>query len=112
MHRTRRQTTAAETRIEVEGELDAVGGYDLHRAFAQALAEGARHVVFDLSRVTALDEDGIHALETCSAEAVQAGAVLIWMGSSTPLVTTLRSETRARRIARAQAAEPLDTRAG
>lgn len=75
--------------IEVAGELDLIGGYDLRRALDAALAATTDPVTLDLSSVTAIDDQGLESLEWCSARAIEARRVLTWSGCSTPLVRDL-----------------------
>ena len=77
--------------IEVEGELDLIGGYDLRQAFSAALRIANGAVTFDLSNVTAVDDHGAASLEWCSAQAIEARRVLMWTACSQPLVRDLRS---------------------
>lgn len=77
--------------IEVVGELDLIGGYDLGRAFISALHGTAGTVTLDLSSVTALDDQGLASLEWCSARAVLAGRALLWVGCSQPFIRDLHN---------------------
>ena len=81
--------------IEVEGELDLIGGYDLRTAFTAALRSLSGAVALDLSSVTALDDRGLASLEWCSGQAVEAGRVLTWIACSHPLVRDLEARLAA-----------------
>lgn len=76
--------------IEVDGELDLIGGYDLRQAFTVALRSATGPVVLDLSSVTAVDHQGLASLEWCSLQAVEARRVLTWAGCSQPFVRDLQ----------------------
>ena len=82
--------------IEVEGELDLVGGYDLRAAFTAALRGASGVVTLDLSNVTAADDHGAASLEWCSAQAIEASRVLTWIACSQPLVRDLRARLATR----------------
>ena len=45
--------------IEVDGDLDAVGGYDLFRSVDLALHDGRGRISIDLSRVLSMDAAGV-----------------------------------------------------
>ena len=77
--------------IEVEGELDLIGGYDLRNAFAAALRSSSGAVAIELSSVTAVDDRGLASLEWCSAQAVEARRVLTWTACSHPFVRDLEA---------------------
>ena len=83
--------------IEIEGELDLIGGYDLRNAFAAALRNSSGAVALDLSSVTAVDDRGLASLEWCSAQAVEARRVLTWRACSGPLVRDLNARLAAPR---------------
>jgi anti-anti-sigma regulatory factor len=80
--------------VEVEGVLDIVAGHDLRRLVAQIGDRSNRTVVLDLTRVGAVDADGIGALEWCSDWAIEQCKVLRWSGCSGPTRATLARRPR------------------
>jgi anti-anti-sigma regulatory factor len=80
--------------IEVDGDLDAVGGYDLTRSVDLALRDGRRRISIDLSRVLMMDAVGVGRLRQCAQRAVAAGAVLSLGACSRPAVQALRDLDR------------------
>ena len=56
------------TVIEVSGELDLIGGFDLRQAFTAAMQATRETVTLDLSSVSAFDDQGVAALAWCSAQ--------------------------------------------
>lgn len=82
--------------IEVEGELDLIGGYDLRTAFTAALRSSSGAVALDLSSVTAVDDRGLASLEWCSVQAVDARRVLTWTACSHPFIRDLTARHAAR----------------
>lgn len=85
--------------IEVEGELDLIGGYDLRNAFAAVLRSSSGAVALDLSSVTAVDDRGLASLEWCSVHAVETRRVLTWTACSRPFVRDLEARLAAPPIA-------------
>lgn len=81
--------------IEVGGELDLVGGYDLRQALTAALQSAVGAVALDLSSVTAVDDQGLASLEWCSAQAVETRRVLTWIHCSQPFLRDLRARLEA-----------------
>lgn len=77
--------------IEVDGELDLVSGYDLRHAFATALHSATGPVTLDLSRVTAVDGQGLATLEWCWTHAAESSRVLAWAGCIHPRISDLTS---------------------
>lgn len=78
------------TLLEVEGDFDAVTGHDLRLVVRRAVGAGASRVLLDLSRVLAVDEDGLAALRWCEEYAAGAGAVLSCVSCSRPAASALR----------------------
>lgn len=68
--------------LEIDGDLDCVTSYDLHRAVDGALGQGHRSLQVDLTRVRAIDVDGAQALRQCMAQVVDAGGELSISGIS------------------------------
>ena len=65
--------------MEVDGELDLVSGYALRHAFATALRSASvGAMTLDLSRVTAIDDQGLASLEWCAILASDADRKLEW----------------------------------
>ena len=85
--------------IEVEGELDLIGGFDLRDAFDAALRSSSGALTLDLSSVTAVDDRGFACLEWCSAQAVESRRVLTWRACSGPLLHSLNARLAAPRPA-------------
>ena len=81
--------------IEVDGELDLVSGYDLRHAFAPALHSSTGAVTLDLSRVRAVDDQGLATLEWCWTHAVESSRVLEWTGCIHPCIRDLTSRLAA-----------------
>lgn len=81
--------------IDVDGELDLVSGYDLRHAFVTALLSSTGGVTLDLSRVTAVDDQGLATLEWCSTHAVESSRVLAWTGCIHPCIRDLTSRLAA-----------------
>jgi len=79
--------------IEVDGDLDVIGGHDLRQAFSAALRTSTGDVALDLSSVTAVDDLGAASLEWCSAQAIEARRILTWTACSQPLVRDLRARS-------------------
>jgi anti-anti-sigma factor len=77
--------------IEVDGDLDAVGGYDLSRSVDLALHDGRRRISIDLSRVLSMDAAGVSRLRQCVRHAVAAGAELSLGACSRPALQSLRN---------------------
>ena len=77
--------------IEVDGDLDLVGGYDLRHAFAAALRSATGAVVLDLSRVAAVDDQGLASLDWCSTHAAESQRALAWNGCLHPFLRDLTS---------------------
>jgi anti-anti-sigma factor len=77
--------------IEVDGDLDAVGGYDLTRSVDLALRDGRRRICLDLSRVVSMDDAGFGRLRQCAHDAVAAGAELSVRGCSRPALQAIRT---------------------
>ncbi|MGZ5401121.1 MAG: STAS domain-containing protein [Nocardioides sp.] len=77
--------------IEVDGELDLVSGYDLRHAFKTVLTTSTGAVTLDLSRVTAVDDQGLSSLEWCSARVVEAHRPVEWTGCIHPVIRHLTS---------------------
>ncbi|GAB2866920.1 STAS domain-containing protein [Nocardioides pacificus] len=68
--------------IEIDGDLDCVGAYDLGCAVREGLAHGRRRIRLDLTRVTAADPDGAEGLRRCMADVVAADGELSILGIS------------------------------
>ena len=77
--------------IEVDGVLDAVGGYDLSRSVDLALHDGRRRILFDLSRVLSMDAAGVSRLRHCVGHAAAEGAELSLGACSRPALQSLRN---------------------
>ena len=71
--------------LEVDGVLDLVAGHDLRRLFDSALRTAPGVITFDLSRVSAADDDGVAALAWCCARACAVRRRLMWDRCSQPL---------------------------
>lgn len=80
--------------VEVEGVLDVVTGHDLRRLVASRGDGPERTVVLDLTRVGAVDADGVAALQWCSDWAIQRRKVLRWSGCSGPTRAALAQHPR------------------
>lgn len=80
--------------LEVDGVLDIVTGHDLRRLVAESGGPSCRSVVLDLTRVGAVDGDGVAALQWCSDWAVQQRKVLRWSGCSGPTRAALAQRPR------------------
>lgn len=76
--------------VEIEGELDAVSGHDLRGAVRRTVEDGTRLVLLDLSRVLAVDVDGLAALQWCDEYAAHAGAEVACVACSRPAARMLR----------------------
>jgi anti-anti-sigma factor len=76
--------------IEVDGDLDVVGGYDLSRSVELALRDGRRRIAIDLSRVLSMDAAGVSRLRQCAQRAVRVGAVSSLEACSRPALQALR----------------------
>lgn len=70
--------------VEVDGVLDIVTGHDLRRLVAESGDGSDRTVVLDLTRVGAVDADGVAALQWCCDWAIRQRKVLRWSGCSGP----------------------------
>lgn len=68
--------------IEIDGDLDCVGAYDLGHAVRAALGQGRRRIRLDLTRVYATDADGAEGLRRCMADVVAADGELSVLGIS------------------------------
>ncbi|GAB2867177.1 STAS domain-containing protein [Nocardioides pacificus] len=68
--------------IEIDGDLDCVTSYDLHRAVSAALSQGQRRIWLDLTRVRTIDVDGAQALHRCTDQVLAAGGELSFSGIS------------------------------
>lgn len=90
MHQISSQASPAITTIEVDGNLDVVGAYDLHRSLAAAIRDGAQRVSLDLSRVATIDDAGVRGLLRCCDTAIATGATLTLSGCSRPSIEALR----------------------
>jgi anti-anti-sigma factor len=64
------------TAVAVAGEVTFSNVTDFDRALGQALDEGARNLVIDLTAVPFIDSSGLSALLTASAEARDRGGVV------------------------------------
>jgi anti-anti-sigma factor len=64
------------TAVAVAGEVTFSNVIDFDRALGQALDEGARNLVIDLTDVPFIDSSGLSALLTASAEARDRGGVV------------------------------------
>ena len=84
MHHITSSTVAGVTSIEVDGSLDVVAAYDLRSRLDAALWRRSHSVGIDLTRVTAVDIDGVRGLRRCCEAAVAAGVVLTLTGCSRP----------------------------
>lgn len=82
--------------VEVDGVLDIVTGHDLRRLVATSGDGKDRTVVLDLTRVGAIDADGVAALAWCSEWAIQQRTVLRWSGCSGPTLAALAKRPRLR----------------
>lgn len=72
-------------RIEVDGNLDVVVGYDLRRTVATALRDGCLQLFIDLSRVPRVDRAGADSLRTCAEDVAAMGGELTITALSGPL---------------------------
>jgi anti-anti-sigma regulatory factor len=89
MHHVSSRVQSGHTTIEVDGSLDAVAVYDLHRCLDSALLGPGQSVAIDLTRVTTMDYDGVQGLGRCCDAAVAAGVVLTINGCSRPALRSL-----------------------
>jgi anti-sigma B factor antagonist len=64
------------TAVAVAGEVTFSNVLDFDRALGQALDEGARNLVIDLTGVTFIDSSGLSSLLTASARARDQGGVV------------------------------------
>lgn len=80
--------------MEVDGALDAVSAYDLHRGIDTAVRGGAQRVDVDLTRVVSLDDDGVRGLMRCCDTAIATGMPLTLTGCSRPSIEALKSFPR------------------
>ena len=90
MHNLHLRASSTRLVIEVDGDLDVVGGYDLSRSVDLALQAGCRRVSLDLSRVLSMDAAGVRRLRQCAQHAIAAEAVLSLEGCSRPALQALR----------------------
>ena len=90
MHHISSRATPVMTTIEVDGDLDAVSAYDLQCRVDTAIGLGVHRVGLDLSRVSSVDDTGIHGLIRVCNTAVGVGMTLSMTGCSRPTLVALR----------------------
>lgn len=79
--------------LQIEGRLGMGGEEALHEHVQQRIAAGARHFVFDMTRVSHVDSIGIAALIGAHVSIARAGGRLILVGLN-PRVTRVLAITR------------------
>ena len=77
--------------LRLHGELDDEACAGLRRQLAPALADGLRHLVLDVSRVTSVKVEGMHLLRSLDTHLRQQGGGLVLLRPSEEVVRTLRT---------------------
>lgn len=79
-----------ESRLELEGALDALTTPDIRPIFDKVLADGRRRVTVDLAKVTMIDSSGVGAIVSLFKRVKADGGVVLVVGAKDQPLAVLK----------------------
>lgn len=76
-----RTDTKTESRLQIDGALDALTAPDIRPIFDAVVAEGRKHVTIDIEKVTMIDSSGVGAIVSLFKRIKAEGGQVIVIGA-------------------------------